>query len=535
MSGTPATRRAAGARPDASGRANGVRGRWLTPVNVAIALAVALALGLRLYQLSRPGYLLGVTEYDDAADFGSAIRLVHGSLPYRDFIMVQPPGITILMAPVALAAKGAGSAGALAAGRLLTAAASAAGVALTGLLVRRQGLLATVVACGLLAVYPDSVLAAHTVMLEPWLVLFCLAGAVIVFDGDRLATGWRRLAWGGAAFGFAGAVKVWAIIPVAVVLALTVRKPRRAAVFAGGAAVGFLVPVAPFAAMAPRTFVDSVVVAQLVRVDATRKPLAYRIQHMAGLTHLHHLGTGTLALAAAVIVGVVAASVAGAWLATRRPPPPLETFALATAALVVAAFLWPADFYYHYSAFLAPFLAMAIALPLGRLAGALAARDPALARPLTGGAIGVAVAAALVFGAIQGQAETRLRPNPSAATVAAIRRVVPPGSCLLTDQMSVAIAADRFVSGAPGCSVMVDGVGADYSLSHGRNGVTGAGRYPAVRALWRSAFDAAQYVWLSKPAYADRRIAWTPALRAYFHRHFTQVPGGPARLYRRVR
>src|SRR5262249_53990622 len=74
-----------------------------------IIVATLVGLALRLYQLSRPGYLLGIIEYDDGTDFGSAVRLINGALPYRDFIMVQPPGITLLMAPVALATKAAGT------------------------------------------------------------------------------------------------------------------------------------------------------------------------------------------------------------------------------------------------------------------------------------------------------------------------------------------------------------------------------------------------------------------------------------------
>ena len=90
-------------------------GSWLTPVNVAIAAAVVLALGLRLLLLSRPGYLTGVTEYDDGPYFGSAVDLLHGVLPYRDFIFVQPPGITLLMLPAAALAKVTGTATAMAA------------------------------------------------------------------------------------------------------------------------------------------------------------------------------------------------------------------------------------------------------------------------------------------------------------------------------------------------------------------------------------------------------------------------------------
>src|SRR5438105_384907 len=84
----PAT--AAGAPP----RREGARS-WAVPA--VIIAATLLAVGLRLYDLSRPGYLLGISEYDDGTDFGSAIRLVHGGVPYRDFIMVQPPGITLIM------------------------------------------------------------------------------------------------------------------------------------------------------------------------------------------------------------------------------------------------------------------------------------------------------------------------------------------------------------------------------------------------------------------------------------------------------
>ena len=43
-----------------------------------------------------------------------------------------------------------------------------------------------------------------SVLLEPWVALFCLAAAVMVFHGDRLADSRRRLVWGGVTFGFAG-------------------------------------------------------------------------------------------------------------------------------------------------------------------------------------------------------------------------------------------------------------------------------------------------------------------------------------------
>ena len=506
---------------------------------VVIMVATVVGLGLRLYQLSRPGYLLGVTEYDDGPDFGSAIRLVHGHLPYRDFIIVQPPGITLLMSPVALLTKGLSTANGMAVARIVTAIAGGASVALAGLLVRHRGLLATTVACGIMAVYPPAIQSAHTVLLEPWLVLFCLAGAIAVFDGDQLTGSGRRLAWGGAAFGFAGAIKVWAVLPVAVILLLTARRPRRAACYLGGVAAGFLIPVLPFFAAAPRTFYDSVIVAQLVRVDAVRTALAFRLHEMTGLADVSGLGLVPLTIISVAVVAAVAACSVLASRITRRPPPALEWFALGTSGLVVAAFLWPTDFYYHYAGFLAPFLALAIALPVSRLV--TAARSPsgrqAGTRSLTRPAVAAAGVAVIIMGFAQFGAEAASRSPLSPRTsgvpqidVATARRIIPPGACVLADQVSNAIAADRFISRVPGCSLMVDGVGTDYSLSAGRNAATGAGNSPAVRAAWLAALRPAQYVWLS-PLARKRIPLAAPQVASYFKTHFVPVPGGTVGLY----
>jgi Glycosyltransferase family 87 len=519
--------------------------RWV------IVLATLLALGLRLYELLRPGYLLGITEYDDGTDFGSAVRLIHGALPYHDFIMVQPPGITLLMAPVALATKAAGTATGMAAARVLTALAGVAAVALAGLLVRHRGLLAVIVACGTLAVYPDSLLAARTVLLEPWLVLFCLLGALAVFTGDTLASD-RRMLLGGLAFGFAGAVKVWAILPVLVVLGLTLmlRRRRGAAGYAAGVVLGFGVPVLPFALSAPATFYRSVIVAQLVRSDVARIPQGYRLQQMLGLVHVQTPPTPVSAIIGlAVVAAVAAVSVTASRLAAAGPPP-LEVFAMATTVLVVIAFLWPSDFYYHYAAFLAPFLALALALPVSRLLAALPVTEagqpqpgqpqpgqprPGLlrrhARLVRGAATAVAAVTFAVLAGLQTASEAQEASQVPAAEITQAGHLIPPGACVATDQVSYTIAINRFVSSVPGCSLMVDGVGTDYALS-GHNGLSAAGGTPAVQAAWLSAFRRAQYLWLTSQA--DKRIPWTPRLLVYLHSHFVPLTEGPDWLYVRM-
>jgi hypothetical protein len=410
-------------------------------VGVVVVAATLLALGLRIYQLAQPGHLLAVGDYDDGADFGSAIWLLHGALPYRDFIIVQPPGITLLMAPAAALSWLTGTAGAIAAGRILTVAVSAACVVLGGLLVRHRGIAATTITCGVIAIYPASVQAAHTVLLEPWLTGLCLLGAVAVFDGDRLASG-RRLAWGGVALGFAGAVKVWAIIPVIVIALACLPRPRQAARLAAGVAAGFLIPVLPFAILAPRRVFDSVVVAQLARAGA-RTPLAFRLQYLTGLAGWQppHV---LLWIAAGVIIAAVAGVAIAATVATRRAPAPLEWFAIVTAAAVVVAFLIPDDFYYHYAAFLAPFLAMAFALPAARLTGALRWPAPPARLQRRAAAVAGLVILALPL-ALPGAEDS---PTPTyARALPAIERAIPPGACVVSDQASVLISAGRLVAG----------------------------------------------------------------------------------------
>jgi alpha-1,2-mannosyltransferase len=492
-------------------------------VTVIIAAATLLALALRIYQLTRPGYLLGVTEYDDGVYFGSAVRLVYGLGPYKDFVLVQPPGIVLLMAPLGLLAKATGTASAFAAARVLTACAGAAAVPLTGWLVRRRGVLAVTLACGLLAVYPSGITAAHTVLLEPWLVLFCLLGAVVAFEGDGLTRRSRRLVWAGVLFGFAVAIKLWAVLPVLALALIAWRtRSRRGLVrYLAGVVAGFGVAVLPFFVLAPGSWWRDVVGAQISRQDVTRVSVWARLQSLAGLSVPKPAPHATVAIAAILFVAFIALCWVAAWLRTRRPPPALEWFGAATALLIFAAFLWPPDYYPHYGWFFAPFLALSVALPASRLlAGARRPVVPVLAI--------AAAALAAVVGVRQFQ---QLHALHSGDPTPFVRAHTPAGACVLADIPTVTILSNRFVSGAPHCPALVDPIGTSYALTGGRNGVDGAGRNPQVRATWLAAFAGAQYVWLQCPpsvrraCLTSRRVPWTPTLRRAFSREFKPVPG----------
>ncbi len=508
---------------------------WGAPgVRAAIISTSLIGLALRLWILFLPG-LMSITQYDDGPYFGSAVRLIHGVLPYRDYAFVQPPGITELMAPAALESYLGGTAWALVIARFLCVFAGTAAVVLAGFLVRHRGALAVLLAGGILAIYPPAAESARTVLLEPWLVLFCLAGAVAVFDGDRLTSRTRRLAWGGVAFGLGGAIKVWAIVPVLVIVVLCLPHVRRAAVFAAGVAAGFLIPVLPIAIASPGRFYDEVVVAQLARIGP-RLPAWMRFPSMVGISKTLTPAT-VITLAVTVLVAVIAAQIAAS-LVTRRLPAPLDWFALVSAALIVAMFLWPAYYAAHYATFLGPFLALSVSLPVARLAEGLAShragRDRPAARPA---APWLARAGLIVLGlAVLAGAVAQAGPPTSFTArfdVPAVKlRQIPKGACVLTDSAVYLLIGNRFTSGVPGCSQMVDSLGTDLALGDGRRPGSGAGQVPAVSKAWHQAFSTAGWVLLTTKS--PVRIPWNPALLAYFHNHFRLVRQlNTSTLYRR--
>jgi alpha-1,2-mannosyltransferase len=528
-----------------------LRAYWLSPQGLVMLGATLLALVLRLYTLTRPGYLTGVTEYDDGVYLGGAIRLLQGSLPYHDFAFVQPPGMLLLMTPVALIAKLNTATHAMAAARLLTVAASTACVPLAGSLTRYRGTFVTLVTCGVLAVYPDDITTAHTLILEPWMNLFCLFGVCLAFRRGRLASA-RRLAWAGAAIGFAGAIKYWAALPALVLLVLCLvsdgGRVRRPARYALGAAAGFGIPVLSFALAAPSSFVHSTLLDQASRAG-TYVPLSLRLAHITGLidflnnkghftvhagVHSMFTSGGAAATSTAsagwlpfvvAVLGIAMLAIGYTWDPGR--PSPLEWFALVTTAVAVIAVLSYSAFFYHYPDFAAPWLALTAGGAAGALARAFPGRAPV--RNFTAAVAGLVILAVAAFQVheVSGLRAPDIYPNQA---------LIPAGACVVTDQTSMLLAANRFTAARPGCPDVIDSLAATLVLSNGVSVQGGASALPDVVAGWESILGRARYVWLS-PTNA-RRIPWTPALSLWFAAHFRLLkpPGrqGLGRVYERV-
>ena len=505
---------------------------WPRRPGVIITVAALLGLGLRVFQLTRPGYLTGFTQYDDGVYIGNALRLVNGVIPYRDFAMVQPPGSMLLMVPAALGGKVFGSAWALAAARVLTVGADTANVVLAGLLVRHRGALAAGVASGVYAVYPAALNASQSLFLEPWLNLFCLLGAVLLFDGDHLAGhrgvpgehGSRRAFWAGVCFGFGTAVKIWAALPALVAWLLCLRARRDRVPFAGGFLVGIAVPCLPFLALAPSGFGRTVFVSELVQATHGRVGANPRLADITGIVGLSSVGVNPKIWAGATAAGVLLLFVVIAWLRARRAgsrATALDWFALICTFVVTGMLFSPSEWYVHYAAFAGPFLAVLVGLSAGRL---VAARHPPVKKPRPWVRVCAGVVAALLIaamGAADGYTVTTLYP---ARDLSAASALIPPGACVLTDTAAATVVIGRFSASSPGCPVIVDTVGTLIATTHGKDFVAGPGVLQADTQVWQQAFQQARYVWLiGNNGYTGARIAWTPALHAYFETHFRLI------------
>jgi hypothetical protein len=426
-----------------------------------IAVAATVALMLRGYRFTRPGVLFGVGG-DDGVYFSASVRLVHGVLPYRDYVLVHPPLIAVLLAPFAVLGKFVGTADAFALARLATVVVGALDVVLIGLLLRRFGTRAVVVGCAVLALHGAAVKSAETIYLEPYVVLLILAGLLVLFDGTDLASP-RRQFVGSVLIGLACAIKIWAIIPAVVLAATAVmfaapgcRRRGPLGRVAAGVTVGFMLPVLPFAAAAPVRFVHDVFISQLER-HGPRRSASVRVASMLGLGN-HQDQPSAIVLVGGAMLAIIVLASYGWWAYRRRGKlDPFTVFALVSTVLVAAMFFVPDSYFWHYGGFFAPFLAVVVARP---------ARELVRTRWLPARAAVTLVAAGLTIVFALSTASVLAPVEGTSVPVTLIDAEVPPGSCVVTDNSSVAVIAGRSTS-LSRCPQVIDPYGVELVYAHG--------------------------------------------------------------------
>lgn len=486
------------------------------------ALVAAL---VTVHQLTRPNVLTGVhaydgSGYDDGVYFSAALRLVHGVIPYADFRHLHPTGLTVLLAPVALLDHVMSQQWAFAVARCLMVLVTAASAALAAQLLRHRGVAAALTAGLAVAAHPTIVSSTHSVMLEPYLVLGCLLGAALLFDGDEVADE-RRVLWSGVVFGVAAAVKLWAVVVIAPTLVLLIVVARhKAPRYLTGTVLGFAIPVLPLALTAPVGFVRQVVLAQIGRGTngVADFSVGDRFSMLWGFEFWPDGRHGETALL--VLVGLAAlwcAVLALQMLAGHRLFPPMAAWCTATAAVLLLAMHAPRQFYDHYVGFIAPFVAVLAGLTVGsvtRLAAEWA--HPAVHRWALPG-IACALTMAVLPITLSRSSDYLAGADRPGDVIAA---VIPHGACVVAAMPTQLVVADRLPTDND-CPAVNDPFGLWLTDNDGRPTGSPPPFDEAFRARWLSWFQRADYVVLTirRSSY----IPWDDAMGAWFDANYRLV------------
>jgi hypothetical protein len=494
-----------------------------------IAIGVGLfALAIYFWELTVPLYL---GFYDTGVYLGASIHLVSGVLPYRDFTFVQPPGILLLMSPVAVVSRIFGSHDGFVMARYVSAIVSSLNVVMIAWLVRHRGRMSMLIAGAGLALIPVGILMTTVVRLDLYSVFFVLLASLTIFNDPqnlgRLSN--RRLALAGALFGFAALVKLWAFFPfVALIICLVPSYRRRVGVVIGAAAATFFTICLPFLLSAPRNFVGQVFIEQLLR-QATREDSAGLMARLTTLSGL--LPTTSIPSHAEIIVStVLVISLVVLAYSQRLEYESVDVYLLVATFAVGAALLTSRESYTYYGAYFAPFLLGVVGISAARLGRPLrkwlgritiSVRTRQFLRWSTvAGLAGVLFAMSLYLTALY--SSYTWENGYSAKYLAPITAQIPSGSCVVYQSAAFGIETNRFQSDDPGCPNVVDAYGMWMAWGYMRIDPS-----PKFLAEWRSYFARAQYVVLSyyqfKPFKAGvtfNVVPWDRAQISWFKAHY---------------
>lgn len=439
-----------GVDTDVRGPSRRTVARALAPAPAGAVAVAVVALAGRLLPELRGGGPTGLIGYDDGVYFGAADALLSGRLPYRDVVLLHPPGIVVVLLPFAALGRLLGDAAGLGTARVAFMVVGTFSALLVAKVGGRRSPLAGLAAGLTYAVWRPASGTEGAAVLEPLVSLGLLASLLLLGDGRPTR---RRLAAAGVALGLAVAVKAWAVVPFVVVAAWVWRRAgrRAAARYVASGTLAAAMVCLPFLLAAGPPMLRMVVLDQLGRTRTGIGP----VPRLASMLAVHPdigplpradvTATWALALAGAVGVGL---------LAWRRPETRLWAALLAATG---STLLLSPSYFAHYSAFAAP--------PVALLAGAgvAAAAEGSAARVLRP-AVAVAGPAVLALLAAQVVSHPEGRPVPAAATA----RALAAARCVTADSTAALVASDVLTRDLRrGCPVVVDVVGLPYDQDRG--------------------------------------------------------------------
>lgn len=419
----------------------------------------------------RGGGLSGSDGYDDSVYYAAATALIHGHLPYRDFVLLHPPGLIVALTPFAALAQLVSDRVGQDIARLAFMALGALNTVLVMRLGNRYGSVAGVLAGLVYALSFPALYTERTTTLEGLGNTTVLVALTLLVDPLRSAGGpdprprrrwhWPRglLVGAGVALGAGAGVKIWGVIALAVVAVWVVWVAgRRAAGWLVGSAGATLVGIClPFFLAAPGAMWRNVVLDQLGR---PRNPgtVTGRFVRMAGLQPLlRHAPELVILFAMGVVVVLV---VLAAAISVRRPGAPvLLALLIAHAGVLLAS----PNIYLHYTTLVAAPAALILGLGAEICCQRLrSGGHPALARVCLAAML-VAVLGYAIPGVVRTEGK-RLSPALAEAAVQV------PG-CITADDPTYLIAMNVLSRNlAHGCPVWIDPTGMAIDSPGGRAG-----------------------------------------------------------------
>lgn len=330
--------------------------RRLVPV-----VTFAIAFVVRLTPVLIGGGLGYFDRYDDGVYYTAADALTFGRVPYRDFILLHPPGSVLVLTPFAALGRATSDGTGLAVARLVFMGIGGLNAVLVTLIAARWGRWQSVLAGLMYAGWAGAVYSEQATFLEPLGGTALLVALFLLLRRHREPTP-RDEILAGVALGLACSLKIWYIAPLAVVVLYQLIARRYGAglrVLVSGM-VSVAVVLTPFFVLAPRRMWDMVIRDQLLRSQGT-EPRNARFEVMLGVKHLL-ASSGKPLVAATVIVIIVL--IAAAIMCVRDR---IARLLVAVLAGNIAVLYLSPTFYRHYAVLVAPPLVLVFVIGLTSL------------------------------------------------------------------------------------------------------------------------------------------------------------------------
>jgi alpha-1,2-mannosyltransferase len=333
--------------------------RWLWVVAIAV-----IAFLFRLVPVLRGGGVFGIGNYyDDGVYYASAVGLVHGQLPYQDFLLLHPPGITLLLTPFAAMAQVIGDSYGFAFARLAWMLLGAVNAVLIWKILRPVGPVAALFGgFGYAVLYPAVYVEKSTLLEGPATTALLIVMVLLEPVAQAGSMPRSRAIAAGALLGLAITIKIWGVLTLLIVLGwlLFVRRARVALQVMIASAFSVTIICLPFFVGAPTAMWNQIVRDQFTRPRDTGVTILDRLQGLAALDIVDR------SLPAAISVAAVAALLCAAALAWKYPEAQLAVLLM----IVLGPFLLLTPLFFpQYPAVTAPAVAITVGAAIGRLTG----------------------------------------------------------------------------------------------------------------------------------------------------------------------